>query len=209
MSANKSLVKPTRRSPPRRRRIVLATPSKFEAVWEGVFEGYTAKYLRANLWRVSRTCDMEDAMQEARIVFLRCSCKYKDSVDNAAWFMSIYKRSLAARFSDLSTKDTRYRQVAVLHNVQEDEEGGALPLQDTVGEVANAGELCVALRQAPSEVVEVLTLLLGAPAELLELAADAWRSGGKRGAFGNSMLNRLLGREPSHQSLEQVQEYFK
>jgi hypothetical protein len=147
-------------------------------------------------------------MQEARIVFLRCARKYKDSVDNAAWFMGLYKRSLAARFADLSTKDTRYRAVGVLHAEHEDDEGATIP-HDSIGELRNAGELHVTMRQAPSEVREVLSLLLSAPAEILEMATAAWREGGKRSPFENSMINRLLGRAPDYPSLEQVREHFE
>lgn len=186
-------------------RRVLDTPSVFEAAWEGAFEGYTAKYINANLWRVARTCDFEDAMQEARIVFLRCARKYADKVDNAAWFMAVYKRSLAGRFADLSTNDTRYRAVGELCGVDDD---GAQYTLDGVGELANEGELRCLINEAPGEVREVLALLLGAPTEILELATAAWRAGGKRAPFENTMINRMLGRDVSRESLEAVFDYF-
>lgn len=178
----------------------------FDARWEGVFEAYTASYVHKNLWRLSRTCDADDAMQEARIVFIRCARQYKDAVDNAAWFMSLYKRSLAARFADLATRDTRYRSTGDLMCDVVDENDGHAP--EAIGTLANEGELAVMVAQAPSEVKEVLALLLSAPTEILELAANAWRDHGKKSAFGNAMLNRLLGRASDHPTLERVQEYF-
>src|SRR3990172_2640325 len=92
-------------------------PFSYDAVWEGGLEAYTSRYVRANLWRMTRTCDYDDAMQEARIVFLRCARQYKPQLDNAAWFMGVYKRSLAGRFADIATKDTRYRVVGELPSV--------------------------------------------------------------------------------------------
>jgi len=183
-----------------------ASRSAFDAQWEGVFEAYTASFIRKNLWRLSRTCDADDAMQEARIVFLRCARKYKDAVDNAAWFMALYKQSLAARFADLATCDTRYRSTGELMCDVVSDADGVVP--EPVGSLANEGELSLMVSQAPSEVREVLALMLGAPTEILELAASAWRAHGKKSAFGNSMLNRLLGRAPDYPTLDRVQEYF-
>lgn len=205
MSENRST---TKCRPRQRLRPEPAEPSLFEAAWEGAFEAYTAKFVRTNLWRLARTCDSDDAMQEARIVFLRCATKYKGKIDNAAWFMGLYKRALVSRFSDLATKDTHYRAVGSLVHDTEDEEGG-LVHHESVGELSNAGELNVALRQASGEVREVLALLLTAPIEILELATSAWRKGGKRAPFENSMINRLLGRDPSYPSLEQVRDHFE
>lgn len=183
------------------------SPSGFDARWEGVFEAYTASYVHKNLWRLRRTCDEDDAMQEARIVFLRCARQYKDAVDNAAWFMSLYKRSLAARFADLATKDGHVRSVGELMcDVIDDTEGGVM--LEPIGETANEGELAVLVAQAPSEVREVLALLLNAPIEIMELAAGAWRSKGRKSAFGNAMLNMLLGRPAEHPTLERVRDYF-
>lgn len=148
---------------------------------------------------------MDDAMQEARIVFLRCARKYANEVDNAAWFMSLYKRSLSARFADLATSDTRYRSTGALMSDLYDDD--AQPVEP-IGELCNEGELAVMVERAPSEVREVLALLLNAPTEILELASLAWRSRGRKSAFGNAMLNRLLGRDPAHPTLEAVREYF-
>lgn len=176
-------------------------------MWEGVFKAYTRSFIRRNMWRLSRTCDEDDAMQEARIVFLRCARQYKGVIDNDAWFMGIYKRSLAGRFADLATADARHRMVSVLMCDIENEEGEQVPL-DMVGETANEGELRVLIAQAPSEVREVLALLLEAPAEVLELAASAWRRKGKKSAFGNAMLCRLLGRDEGTDVLGKVREYL-
>ena len=40
--------------------------------WAGVFKAYTESYIRKNLWRLARTCDFGDAVQEGYIVFMEC-----------------------------------------------------------------------------------------------------------------------------------------
>ena len=193
------------RNRPRRER--LACVSIYEAAWEGAFEGYTKKYVHKNLWRLTRTCDFDDAMQEARIVFMRCARKYADRIDYAAWFMAVYKRSLMGRFADLATNDTRYRSTA--QELTHEGDDGVRQHEEAVGELVNAGELACAVSGAPSEVREVLALLFGAPAELLDVARRAWGASRHKDPFGNAMINKLLGRAPAYPSLEEVREYFE
>lgn len=180
----------------------------YRPVWSGPFKAYTEKYLHKNLWRVSRTCDFDDAMQEARIVFLDCSRRYAH-VDNPAWFMSLYKRSLAGRLADLSTADTRYRSTsgALMCDVlAEDAEHDI----EAVGELANEGELMTALRQAPAEVQTVLSFLLNAPSEILELVTATWRAEEcKTGeTYASVRLCRMLGLPERTDLLTQVRAYF-
>jgi len=184
-------------------------PFSYDAVWEGGLEAYTSRYVRANLWRMTRTCDYDDAMQEARIVFLRCARQYKHQLDNAAWFMGVYKRSLAGRFADIATKDTRYRVVGELPSVANGDDDPTPYVQEPVGELSNMGELMCLIREAPSEVREVLALLFSAPLEIIQMATAAWRAGGRRELFEDAMINRLLGRDPTHPSLERVRKHFE
>ena len=173
----------------------------FDPVWDGALRNYARSYVRKNLWRLSRTCDEADAMQEAWIVYERCARKYSAHIDNMAWFMGLYKRSLAGRIADLATNDTRYRTVSgdVLSDVVDED---AAPFE-MIGELANAGELAVHAAQAPSEVREVLALLFNAPAEIMELVAAAFKGRGQRG-----VLNRMLGFPEQYDALQEVRSWF-
>lgn len=183
-----------------------ASALPYRPVWAGPFETYTRRYIAKNLWRLSRTCDADDAMQEARIVFLDCTRRYTGRVDNPAWFMALYKMALFGRFDDLATQDTRYRSVGVLMCEVVTEED-ASPIE-AIGTCENEGVLHTIIRQAPDEVRSVLSLLLNAPAEILELAAEAWGAQGKKSAFGNAMLCRMLGLPERADPLGAVRDYL-
>lgn len=175
----------------------------FEPKWEGVFESYTASYVLKNLWRVQRTCDFEDAMQEARIVFLDCSRRYGATVDNAAWFMALYKRALASQFHNLSSIDTRHKQFAVLSDVTREDQ----PDPEPIGSLDNEGALVLLIRQAPDEVRAVLSLMLNAPVEVVDMISAAMRVPQKARAC-SLRLCKMLGLPPQDSLLSQVREYL-
>lgn len=146
-------------------------------------------------------------MQEAYIVFLRCKMKYEGEVDNAAWFMSLFKTALANRFDDLAVLDTKARSAITMSDlVSDDEDSGSVP--EAIGELANEGELATMVRQAPREVQQVLALLLNAPVELIEGVSESWRARGKKSAFGSKRLCKLLGIDDDIDVLELVRAHF-
>lgn len=196
-----------------RLRLTSATHTRLQAgapsyvpYWSPTIDIWTRRFIDKNLWRVSAHIgDREDALQEARIVYLRCERRYSGVVDNAAWFMALYQRSLIAQFHDFANAATRQRDLVVSHSdlALVDEEG---PQFDSVGELRNGGELSVMVRQAPNEVRMVLALLLNAPCELLELVAASTR---KAQALGNKHLCLLLGITEDMDLLGRVREYFE
>lgn len=169
----------------------------------GPVEGYVVNFLRKNFWRIAGTHEWDDAMQEARLIFLRVQRKYPDAEDKH--LMSLFKTAWGHHFTDLSVKDSRGRHIQSESNLARDED--SLP-REMVGATDNDGMLAMMIRQAPSEVRMVLSLFLSAPAELLETAARAW-SGGPRGKKeGNALINRCLGLPENTESLEAVRDYF-
>lgn len=184
-----------------------ASPSAFEPCWEGVFERFTRAFVARNLWKLTRTCTFDDAMQEAQIVWLDCVRRYADKVDNAAWFMSLYRRSLETRIMDLATVDTRHRQYVLLNDLGDDED--AAPVPEAVGELENEGYLRLLVAQAPSEIRAVLVLLLNAPTEIATLVTDAWSGRGKSRSTGSKVLCRMLGIPERATLLEEVREYLE
>jgi hypothetical protein len=173
-------------------------------VFEGEIEGWTANHLRENLWRVARTKDRDDCMQEAQIVFLRCARMYPDV--NARHFMALYKTAWTNAFHRFSRNDTRLREAEALSDGRECN-------MEAMGETCNEGELRVMLRQAPREVRMVLNLLLRAPQELADIALSGFTANDGRARNGvskaaSARINAMLGLPPESNTLERVREYF-
>jgi hypothetical protein len=170
--------------------------------WSGSVEGYTVNQVTKALWRVAITHDRDDLMQEARIVFLKCERAYP-AVDTPQHFMALYKTALANRINDLARKHTTIKDVSV--GAADDHERG---LRGQVGALDNDGYITAMVRQAPREIAMVLALFLNAPAELLELAENAWGAQKRQRESANAMIRRLLGPEVGERPIEQVESYF-
>lgn len=173
--------------------------------FKGPVEGYVVNFLKRNLWRVARTHDHEDAMQEAHLVFLRTAARYP-MVDTPQHFMALFKTSWANEFHDLSVGATEARRLVSDANPDDDETAQAY--SEIVGELDNDGMLAVMIRQAPTEVLMVLNLFLNAPTELLELARAAWRRSGRYQSDGDQAASRMLGLPPGSTPITTTKEYF-
>lgn len=176
----------------------------YDPIFKGPIEGYVMNFLRANTWRVDRTMEHDDMMQEARVVFLYLSQKYP-TIDTPQHFMALYKTAWFNRFTDLTHKDTRSRHV-VSYSQNEDE--GDDYIGAIAGDLSHDGALLTAIRQAPSEVQSVVSLFLNAPVELLDLASAAWRSRGHNRDHGNAMLCKMLGVKTDTDLVGMVETYF-
>lgn len=171
--------------------------------FKGEIEGYATNYFHKNLWKISATHDLDDAMQEAWFIFRKCDAMYADT--EPAHFMALFKTALNNRTMNLAKVATRVRNTVSIH--QHDPEL-IVSVDMEVGETDNAGYLKRLVAQAPAEVKQVLSLFLSAPSEILEAAMDAWQSSGKRGAGGNEHVCKLLGLPAGSKPLDAVQEYF-
>ena len=85
-----------------------ATTIKYVPRWPGPIEGHavnTAKHFYGALhpWH-----EFDDLLQEAYIVFMRCKRAYGSTVDNPAWFMSLFSNSLRNRFLNMIKHGPRY-----------------------------------------------------------------------------------------------------
>jgi hypothetical protein len=184
-----------------------ASGLSYNPVWDGVFEKYTHSYIARNLWKLQRTCTHEDAMQEARIVWLDCVRRYASKTDNASWFMALYKRALASRVIDLAALDSKHKAFQLLCDLSSDDDDGG-PQFEAAGELENEGYLRCVVDDAPAEVKEVLVLLLNAPAEIAEAVGNAWSGRGKSRAAGSKVLCRMLGLQERSTLLDEVQAYL-
>lgn len=192
---------------------VSASPSdgvsgKFVPSFDGPIRGYVMNYLRKNYWRVQRSMEYEDVLQEAAFLVAYLANRYPD-VDTPQWFMTLFKRSWAGHFAELAYKDSDVK-MEVSPSFYADEEGEASEFDPDgfVGDQDNAGMLSIMIRNAPAEVKSVVSLFLNAPQEVLDLAAASWRSQGKKKEFGNTMLSKLLGLRGDYDAVEEVVKYF-
>lgn len=182
----------------------------FEPVFEGPVEGYVKNFLKKNFWKVSKSMEFEDVMQEARLLHWELVQRYPE-VDTPQWMMSLFKTSWYHHFTDLANNDTNQRVLVseCQFNVI-DEDGSAYDsvISQAMGETENAGMLRMAIKQAPSEIKQVINLFLNAPSELLDLMSASWTEKGKKKVMGNQMLCQALGRKPGTDVLGEVRAYF-
>lgn len=132
----------------------LTPPLEGKVQWPGVFEGYARKWVSRHFWRVRASLGSEeDALQECALIYVRCYNYYKWKVDNAAWFMSLYKLALVNDWNTLSVADSRFRATV------------PPPSVDTIE--PPSGMLAARLHSASDELKHVLSVISEAPAELL------------------------------------------
>jgi len=126
------------------------------------FEAYARNFSRLNYWRVRASVgSLEDCLQECACKWTYCRNLYANSVNNAAWFMSLYKLGLASTFNSLAAKDAKARTM-VVESVE--------PWWEPPDH--QEGPLLVSLAGASNELRAVLAMLADAPAEALDCFFD-------------------------------------
>lgn len=175
--------------------------------WKGEVEGYLVNFVSRNIWKVARTLEPEDVMQEGYLVFAKVRDRYcgpgsDRPISQGAHFMALFKTSWQRRFTDLANKDTsdRVNQYYGHDDSERRSSDANLP-----GELENDGYLATLLRQAPDEVRIVLTMFLDTPQELLALALSHWRPGHR----ADPTINRLLGRAEDDELMGRVSDYLQ
>lgn len=74
--------------------------------WEGPIEKWAIQTALRNRWRVTPLYDLDDLIQEAIIVFLKCQAKYT-SVTDPPHFMRLFQIALINRITTLANKRTK------------------------------------------------------------------------------------------------------
>jgi DNA-directed RNA polymerase specialized sigma24 family protein len=116
---------------------------KYTARWNRAFEGRAINLAKQFYPRLCVDYEIDDLVQEAYIVFLKCKRKYEGTVDNPKWFMSLYNRALTNKLITLSAKTAQYSFIAST---------------DTLPEVATKYDesfLRVVLQELPDEVKDL------------------------------------------------------
>jgi hypothetical protein len=190
--------------------VAALTGKPYEPQWKGPVEGWIINFLHAgkgNYWRVQSSMEVEDVMQEAYCCFLRIKRRYK--VTNGAHFMALFKSSWIRYFDDLSSEDSKHRAVLVTDVVEHDD-GTPTITVEPIGDLECDGYLATLIRQAPSEVLTVLNLMLRAPQEIVAEVLSSWNGrGDARAKAGDSRrVNELLGLPLDQDTLGAVRAYF-
>lgn len=181
---------------------------KYLPRFEGAIEGYVMNYLRQHQWKVAASMEHDDSMQEARLVFLRLASKY-GVMDTPQHFMALFKTAWHRRFLDLARGDSNSRSVFVggfSLGTDTDEPHSLLDM--IIGEEDNAGYLNTLLREAPRDVITILSFFVTAPPTLIQAAGEAWTGKGHKRRDGNQMLCQLLGFTKGTDVLGIVTTYF-
>jgi hypothetical protein len=134
----------------------------YQPQWRGVFENYARQFAHDNHWRVRNIVGgLDDAVQECAVVFCHCCKLYGDAVDNPAWFMALFKRSLANRFVSLARAEERYCRFIAQQQPLDEIEPATAPF---VAKLAGMSR----------ELQQVLQAIGTAPRQLLQLLLPDW-----------------------------------
>lgn len=172
--------------------------------WAGPIQGWTVRYSHQHFWRVADTMQWEDVMQEAYLVFMRCSNRYPVT-DTPQHFMALYKRAWINHMNDLSNGSSN-QKTEISDQVMTDDGPSTI---DQVGSLDNDGYLRVLVNEAPEEVRMVLALLVNAPQELIDLAMSGWNGPDRRKkANGSQRICQMLGIPQHIDVMGMVREYF-
>jgi len=159
------------------KRIIIKRP-----VWQPdpqIYEAWARAYVHANYWRVRRVFEYDDAIQECRLIYVKCWRQYEGRVDNAAWFMALYMRAVTNDFNTFARRNQRL----ALHDAA------------TVEQVDYSnGPLLAVLASASEELREVLRVIAVAPSELLMLMLDGLtrHRPGRRSGHEEAAVSRAL-----------------
>ena len=172
------------------------TTAPYLPSFTGPIEGYVTNFLRKHYWKVAAGMELEDAMQEARLVFLRCASKY-GLTDTPQHFMALFKTAWHNHYIDLARGDSDARAVISYgyeRDITSSVDDALLDLLDMIPAcLDNDGYLNALLREAPNDVATILSFFLEAPPALIKRAGEAWTSSGRKQQDGNNMLCEVLG----------------
>lgn len=178
--------------------------------FEGPIEGYVTNFLRREHWKVAASMEVEDAMQEARLVFLKCASRY-GLTDTPQHFMALFKTAWGRHFLDLARQDSDARKVITYSHTAIAEEGeDPLEVLDLVpGDLDAEGYLMTLLKEAPRDVITVLSFFMAAPPALAKAAGEAWTGKGRKQQDGNRMLCEILGFPSGTDVMGSVESYLR
>lgn len=177
--------------------------------FEGKIAGYVTNHLE--MWKYEPLYSRDDMMQEATVVWLKCAQEYPHVVSKH--FMALFKTAWYRRCVDMAYDASECRkQIGITFgNTYGDEDETIALAAEPIGEDENAGYMRTLVRQiteqAPEEVLSVISLMLNAPAELLELASNALGRRNKNNT--NMMVARCLGMPDDSKPVDEAKKYVR
>lgn len=124
--------------------------ARFIPRWSGPIEGYAVNAIRRAYPTLSPEYEFEDLLQEAYIKYMKCVRTYRGRVDNAAWFMALYKCSLNNHLVGLVQRCSRYNFLEYRESFE----------FEMAGTMINEAEILRLLKALPTDLLTVLELLL-------------------------------------------------
>lgn len=130
----------------------------FISEWKGSpFCGWAHNFCHKNAWRVKNYVgDYEDCMAECALVYTQVRHRYGADIVSPQQFMSLFRVCVMSHFNTLANKDTQFR--IGLENLEKPN----LAIQQE-------GSVLVALREASTELQDVMQLLINAPQEIMDI----------------------------------------
>jgi hypothetical protein len=189
----------------------------YRPAWTGVYENWSRAWVDKNFWRVQRHFGgKEDAVQECAAIFAKCINRYQFSVifptytkkgrdPTAAWFMSLYKRSVYnawIRYAELDSAD----RALLIYEYETSPDMPPHPVTEwswnnrpiTPMVEYNAGPLSVKLWDLSDDLMRILSDMRAAPNDVLEFVF----SGPRR--LINRRLRRLYGVRDDGDLVQQI-----
>lgn len=166
---------------------------------------YVLNYLRKNYWRVERLMSFEDAVGEAQLQFWRTIDRLTKRgcvIENEKHLMSLFKTSWSRHFTTLSNKNSHEVVVCDMKDVE-----FSFIEETVVGDRDNDGYIQCLFASAPSEIRQVVLLMLKLPTETVDVIVSLVERDLLDAA--NAMVCRLLGKSTQQQVLKNTLEYFK
>jgi hypothetical protein len=202
--------------------------------WDGSIVGWTNKHIGQNQWRVNRTHEQEDLLQDAYFVFHKCIERYVTKYEeynnppakSDAHFMSLYMRAWTNKFTDMTRYERKVRKnitfsgygitgseddsvsSSILDYIPPSHLNNSTPLDQIPG-FQESSSLTIKLKEASGEIRSVLSLMMDAPSELMELALDTWKEKGRLKPMQNAHICECLGFDKSKVNVVQMlEDYF-
>lgn len=153
---------------------------------------YVINHLKKHYWKLKSYMDWEDALAEAQLQFIRTIRRLQNrqcQIENEKHLMSLFKTSWSNHFITLANKATKERFVSTTDDVELQK----IQLDALVADLDNDGLVHQLLQKAPSDVRQVLHILLNAPDDLVILLQNSFHENPE---LCNVMLCRLLNKNP-------------
>jgi len=160
-------------------------------LWEGPIKGYAVNLLSSQFWRIKHEYqDLEEALQEAYLVFARVRNTYRATVTSQKHFMGLFKSALQNHITNLARKHKHRRSLVYESSLASDEDT-AVSVPEVV--VTDSQSLSDIVDEAPDDQVRsVLSFFIHTKPEVLRQIGTAWEERGKMKLHGDGFLMEAL-----------------